>query len=156
MEIPAGSSTVQSARATQIIAAAIAASVLLYMAVAWLVVPTMSIPNANLQHVMLMAGVLAVLSIGHLLVAQTLFAARVRRAEELPTPEQRLGAYRVAVILAFAIREAVAIYGLVLSFISGDLRWCAGFGAIALVSMLMGWPKRSTIDRLGSEVQPIG
>jgi F0F1-type ATP synthase membrane subunit c/vacuolar-type H+-ATPase subunit K len=97
-----------------------------------------------------------VLSLGHLLAAQILFAARVRAAEVLPTPEQRLAAYRVAVILAFAIREAVAIYGLVLSFISGDLRWCFGFGAIALVSMMMGWPRRSTMERLGSEIPPIG
>ena len=48
------------------------------------------------------------------------------------------------------------VYGLVLSLISGDLRWCFGFGAIALVSMMMGWPRRSTMDRLESEIPPIG
>ena len=156
MQSPTTPSADQSARTIQIIAVALAASVLVYMAVAWFVVPTMATSSDDLEYVLLMAGILAVLSLGHLLAAQILFASRARAAAKLSTSEQRLATYRVAVILAFALREAVAIYGLVLSFLSGDVRWCFGFGAIALVSMLMGWPKRSAMDRLASEVPPIG
>jgi F0F1-type ATP synthase membrane subunit c/vacuolar-type H+-ATPase subunit K len=126
------------------------------MAIAWFVAPTVTTPSENLEHILLMAGILAVLSIGHLLAAQILFANRVRAAEKLPSPEQRLAGYRTAIILAFALREAIAVYGLVLSFLSGDVRWCLGFGAVALVSMLMGWPKSTTMERLCSEVPPIG
>ena len=63
---------------------------------------------------------------------------------------------RIVFIIAFALREAVAIYGLVLSFLNGDIRWALGFGAVALMSMLLGWPKKLTMVQLGSEVPPIG
>jgi len=38
---------------------------------------------------------------------------------------------------------------------SGDPRWALGFRAVALASMLMGWPKRSEMERLAAEVPPI-
>ena len=146
----------QSARTTHIIAAAIAASVPIYMVVAWLVAPTVAAGPDNDELVPLLAGILAVLSAGHLVLAQLLFSSRVRAAAQLPTPEQRLASYRVAVIIAFALREAVAIYGLVLGFLSGDPRWAFGFGSVALVSMVFGWPRGSTMGRLASEVPSIG
>jgi hypothetical protein len=87
---------------------------------------------------------------------QILYASRLRAAEKLPSPGQRLENYRVTVILTFALRGTVAIFGLVLSFLSGNIRWCFGFAAVALVSMLKGWPKPSTAERLASELPPIG
>jgi F0F1-type ATP synthase membrane subunit c/vacuolar-type H+-ATPase subunit K len=146
----------QFARTTHIIAAAIAASVPIYMVVAWLVAPAVATSSGSDELVPLLAGIFAVLSAGHLVLAQLLFASRVRAAEELPTPEERLASYRVAVIIAFALREGVALYGLVLGFLSGDPRWAFGFGAVALVSMMFGWPRRSTMERLASEVPSIG
>ena len=145
----------QFARTTMILAGAIAASVPIYMAVAWLVAPTVASASGSDDLVPLLAGIFAVLSAGHLVLAQLLFTSRVRAAEKLPTPEERLARYRVAVIIAFALREAVAIYGLVLSLLGGDPRWCLGFGAVALVSMVLGWPRRSTMERLASDVPPI-
>lgn len=144
-----------SARTTTILAAAIAASVPIYMVVAWLVAPTVATASGNAELVPLLAGIFMVLSAGHLVLAQLLFASRVRAAEKLPTPVERLAAYRVAVIIAFALREAVAIYGLVLTLLGGDPRWCLGFGAVALVSMVLGWPRRTAMERLASEVPPI-
>ena len=149
------SSLDQVARVTHIIAAAIAASVPIYMVIAWLVAPTVATGTDNADLVRLLAGILAVLSAGHLVLAHLLFVNRVAAAAKLSTPEQRLAAHRVAVIIAFALREAVAIYGLVLSFLSGDPRWAFGFGAVALVSMVFGWPRRSTMERLASDVPPI-
>jgi hypothetical protein len=156
MQSPAPASTDQSARMITLIAAALVISVLVYMAIAWFVAPTTAVSNEDTQFIQLMAAILAIVSLGHLVAAQMLFAIRVRAAEKLPAPEQRLGSYRAAIILSFALREAVAVYGLILSFLSGDARWCFGFGAVALASMLLGWPKRSAMDRLGSEVPPIG
>jgi F0F1-type ATP synthase membrane subunit c/vacuolar-type H+-ATPase subunit K len=156
MQQTAPSSIDQFARVVFIIAGALAASVLVYMAVAWFVAPSTTSPGLGSEQLQLMALVLAVLSIGHLVAAQALFTSRLRAAAKLPSPGQRLESYRTSFILAFALREAVAIYGLVLSFLSGDVRWCLGFGAIALVSMLMGWPRRSAMERLASEVPPIG
>jgi F0F1-type ATP synthase membrane subunit c/vacuolar-type H+-ATPase subunit K len=145
----------QFARTTNIIAFAIAAAVPIYIVVAWLVAPTVATAPGYEELVPLLAGIFAVLSAGHLVLAQVLFASRVRAAEKLPTPEERLASYRVTVIIAFALREAVAIYGLVLSLLGGDPRWCLGFGAVALVSMALGWPRRSVMERLASDVPPI-
>jgi hypothetical protein len=144
------------ARVTTIIAGAIAGSVLVYMAIAWIVAPTVTTSGDNPNFIRLVAGVLAALSAGHLVAARVLFATRLRAAEKLSTPEQRLGGYRVAVIIAFAVREAVALYGLVLSFLSGDPIWCIGFGAVALMSMLLSWPKRPEMERLSADVPSIG
>jgi F0F1-type ATP synthase membrane subunit c/vacuolar-type H+-ATPase subunit K len=153
-EVAVNPSLEQSALTTNIIAAAIAASVPIYMVIAWLVAPTLEKSEGG-ELVPLLAGIFAVLSAGHLVLAQVLFASRVRAAEKLPTPEERLASYRVTVIIAFALREAVAIYGLVLSLLSGDPRWCLGFGAVALASMALGWPRRSAMERLASDVPPI-
>lgn len=150
------SSIDQAARTTTILAGAIAASVPIYMAVAWVVAPSVATASGNDDVVPLLAAIFAVLSAGHLVLAQLLFASRARAAEKLPTPEERLASYRVAVIIAFAIREAVALYGLVLTLLSGDPRWCLGFGVVALVSMALGWPRRSEMERLASEVPSIG
>lgn len=149
-------STDQFIRLINIIAVALVASVLVYMVIAWVVAPTVAEAGGDTELIQMMAGILAIVSLGHLVAAQMLFAIRVRTAEKLPTPEQRLSSYRVAIILSFALREAVAVYGLILSFLSGDARWAIGFGAVAAMSMLLGWPKRSTMERLGSEVPPIG
>ena len=156
MQTSTTSSTDQSARINNLIAVALAASVVVYMVVAWVVAPTMATPGGDAEHIRVMAAILAVVSLGNLVAAQMLFAIRVRAAAKLPKPEQRLDAYRIAFILSFALREAVAIFGLVFSFLSGDARWCLGFGTVALVSMLLGWPKRSAMLRLGSDVPPIG
>jgi F0F1-type ATP synthase membrane subunit c/vacuolar-type H+-ATPase subunit K len=145
----------QFVRTTMILAGAIAASIPIYMIVAWLVAPAVATSSGSDELVPLLAGIFAVLSAGHLVLAQLLFASRVRAAEKLPTPEDRLASYRVAVIIAFALREAVAIYGLVLSLLGADPRWAFGFGAVALVSMVYGWPRQSTMERLASDVPPI-
>lgn len=156
MHAPTPPSTDQFIRLINIIAAAIVASVLVYMVIAWVVAPTVAETGGDAELIQMMAAILAIVSLGHFVAAQMLFAIRVRAAEKLPTPEQRLGSYRVAIILSFALREAVAVYGLILSFLSGDARWALGFGAVAAMSMLLGWPKRSTMERLGSEIPPIG
>lgn len=149
-------STDQFIRLINIIAVALVASVLVYMVIARVVAPTVAEAGGDAELIQMMAAILAIVSLGHLVAAQMLFAIRVRAAEKLPSPEQRLGSYRVAIILSFALREAVAVYGLILSFLSGDARWALGFGAVAAISMLLGWPKRSAMERLGSEVPPIG
>lgn len=145
----------QSIRLTGIIAAALAASIPIYMIIAWMVAPASETAGLGEAEFRILSGVMAFLGVGNLVIARVLFARGVSRAETHATAEQRLGSYRTAVIIAFAVREGVAIYGLVLSFLSGDPRWALGFGAVALASMLMGWPKRSEMERLAAEVPPI-
>ena len=124
----------QSIRTTQIIAGAIMATVPIYVVVAVTVGATTVPPDAGRLHSMAVA-----------------FLARRE-----PTPLRRLAAYRVAVIIAFALRETVAIYGLALSLSTGDPNWVIGFGIVALVTMAIGWPRRSHMLELATDVQPIG
>jgi F0F1-type ATP synthase membrane subunit c/vacuolar-type H+-ATPase subunit K len=156
MQHSAQSSVDQFARFVFIIAAALAASVVIYMVIAWIVVPTIETAGMDSRQFQLIALILVVLSIGHLAAAHVVFSSRVRSAAKLPTSEERLESYRISFIIAFALREAVAIYGLVLSFLGGDIRWALGFGVVALMSMLLAWPKKTAIVQLGSEVPPIG
>jgi F0F1-type ATP synthase membrane subunit c/vacuolar-type H+-ATPase subunit K len=146
----------QSMRITNIIAVALAASVPVYAGLAWVLAPTLVESEGVAVDIKVIAVVLGVVSVGQLVLAQTLFASRLRVAEQMTTPELRLGGHRMAVIIAFALREGVAICGLALSFLSGDPRWALGFGAVSLASMLLGWPKRAVMERLASEVPPIG
>jgi len=144
----------QSMRVTQIIAAAIMASIVIYMVVAMVVRPTTPPPDGDRLQTLAMAFL--VLSVGSLFAARVIFQSRLRAARDGDTPIERLQRYRVAVILAFALRETVAIYGLVLSLATGDPRWVFGFGLVALVTMAMGWPRRSSMLELTDTVSPIG
>jgi F0F1-type ATP synthase membrane subunit c/vacuolar-type H+-ATPase subunit K len=144
----------QSMRVTQTIAAAFMASIVIYMVIAAAVGPTTESPDSD--RLRDLATAFLVLSVGSLLVARVIFQSRLRMAREGATPIERLQRYRTAVVLAFALRETVAIYGLVLSFATGDGRWVFGFGLVALATMAMGWPRRSQMVELTGAVQPIG
>jgi F0F1-type ATP synthase membrane subunit c/vacuolar-type H+-ATPase subunit K len=156
MQAPTTSSVDQFARITNMIAAAIVASVPIYMLIAWLVAPTVDTSGSDPNFIPLLAMLFAVVSVVLLGAAYLAFSTRVGAAAEQDTLEERLAGYRIAMIIAFALREAVALFGLMLSLLSGDVRWCFGFGLVALVSMLLGWPRRSEIERLASEVPAIG
>ena len=71
---------------------------------------------------------------------------------------ERVASYRTAAIASFALRESVAIIGLVITFLSGDLRWCLGLAAAAALAMLLGWPRRADMVRLAGDpsAAPIG
>ena len=144
------------ARRTRFITGALAFSVVVYVVVAWIVAPVMTSDAADARRDQLLAIVFAVLSAGQLVAARIIHEMLLGRARHRATPRERLGEYRSAVIVAFALREGVALYGLVLSFLSGEPRWAIGFGAVALFSMAAGWPRRSVMEELAAEVPPIG
>jgi F0F1-type ATP synthase membrane subunit c/vacuolar-type H+-ATPase subunit K len=50
-------------------------------------------------------------------------------------------------ILIWALDDAIGVFGLILSFLSGDPRYCYGFIALALVILLLDRPRRSWIQR---------
>ena len=51
-----------------------------------------------------------------------------------------------------------AIVGLVITMLTGDLRWCLALAAAALLAMLLGWPRRADMARLAGDpaAAPIG
>jgi hypothetical protein len=42
--------------------------------------------------------------------------------------------------------------------LTGDLRWCVGLAAAAVLAMLLGWPRRADMQRLAGDpaAAPIG
>jgi hypothetical protein len=51
------------------------------------------------------------------------------------------GAAGAASIIAFGLREAVAVYGLITYAVTGDFFWSVGLAGAALVAMILGWPR---------------
>jgi hypothetical protein len=57
---------------------------------------------------------------------------------------RRIAAWQKATIVAFALREAGGLIGLVLTAVTGNSWWAWGLGGAALIAMAMDWPKRET------------
>ncbi len=138
-----------------ILAAAMATTVPVYVVVAWLVTPAVAAPLASGGTLRTLTWILGAVAAVELVFAAVMFRARVAAAGRSRTAGERLAGYRNAVVIAFALRESVAIFGLALSLIGGDATWSAVFAAAALAAMLIGWPRRSDMEALAREVAPV-
>jgi hypothetical protein len=147
--------TEQFVRVTNLICFAIMMSVPIYMVVAWILVAQGGL-GTRLENTV--ATALAVAAGGLLVGARVVFDRLKAAAAAKSTVSDRLAAYRTAAIIAFAMREGIAIIGLMVTLLGGDLRWAFGFGAIAMLAMLIGWPKKAEMVRLASDsaAAPIG
>lgn len=154
MSTPPGGEVEQEARITTILAAAMATAVPVYVVVAWLVTQAMTAPLLSGAALRTVAWALGAVGAAELLFASLMFRLRVAAARRRDTPRERLSGYRNAVVISFALRESVAIFGLALSLASGDPTWAAAFAAVALAAMLVGWPRRSDMRALTSDVPP--
>lgn len=61
-------------------------------------------------------------------------------------------AFFVATIVAYALREASAIVGLVLTLLTGQTMWVTAFGALAIVGMLLSFPDRGRFEAWREEL----
>jgi hypothetical protein len=144
-------------RVTTVICIAILASIPLYVAIAWIVVGQGAGElGGGLPPVLIWA--LGAVGIVVLVVAQAMWAAMKGSAAARPTPAERVASYRTAAVVSFALRESAAIIGLVITMLTGDLRWCVGLAAAAVLAMLLGWPRRADMQRLAGDpaAAPIG
>lgn len=73
-------------------------------------------------------------------------ARQVYAVSQDPLP--LLNAHRTAHIVAFARLEVVAIFGLLLFFITGRGDWFWYFNGVALVGMLVLWPLKEKVEAL--------
>jgi hypothetical protein len=71
-----------------------------------------------------------------------------RSAELQPKPETVLAAYGKATLISFAILEAAALLGLVVSLTSGSAYYGILLCAASVFGMLTRWPRASEVDRL--------
>lgn len=139
----------------QVVAGALAASVVIYAGVAWFL--TTEAFGADLGPQGLPAfwpRFLAVCGIGLILVAP-LVERRIRAAGRGEEMGEGLSEYRTAVLVGFALREAASVLGLVIAVLTGDALWCYGLSAAALVAMAAGWPSRARLEGVArGAVQP--
>jgi len=153
----ASPSLVDAARVTIVVCLAILTSIPFYVAVAWMVAGQ----RADADGVALpavLAWALAAVGLALLAAAQAVWATLKRGAAARPTPAERLASYRTAAIVSFAMRESAAIIGLVISLLTGDLRWCLALSGAAALAMLLGFPRSADMVRLAGDpaAAPIG
>lgn len=152
---PGGPEAVRAVAVLQVVAGALAASVVIYAGVAWFL--TTEAAGAGLEArglPALWARFLAVCGIGLILVAP-LVERRIRASGKGQELGSGLSEYRTAVLVGFALREAASLLGLVIAVLTGDAFWCYVLSAAALVAMAVGWPSRSRLEGVArSAVQP--
>lgn len=144
-------------RVTTLICFAILMAVPIYMVVAYVAVGQN--PEAYASGIgPTVIWIIAAVAVAQIPVAAAVSGSLKRAAAVKPTLGERLASFRVATIVGFALRESAAIMGLVITFLTGDVRWCLGLGALAMASMLFAWPKRSEAEALAADpaTAPIG
>ncbi len=154
----------------RIIAIGFAASVLLYAAVAYLLIgvlghqQVLEVPLyvaaaiARLQLLTLLAGWLISLSMrrphhaGHVTIPNGAEAALAAESADAKTiaPEvdadEAMQRYIKSVVVAAGLRELASIVGLVLTLLTANMTWVLLLGGAALISMLVHWPRRAAIE----------
>lgn len=136
-------------RPVRMVAAAFAASVTLYTLVAWFLVGRAGRPalGAGLPAG---ADIVGAGVAGILILLSTRVRVRLAAAPRGAGPQtqaERVARYQRAVIVGLAMREAVAIVGLVLALLTGRAAWAYGLGGIAFLAILAAWPRVSEVER---------
>lgn len=137
----------------QVIAGALAAAVVVYAVVAWLVVETFGGETLAGGLPAPLPGVLVAVAAGLLLLApvveRRIFApARpgVGAAARAADPAER---YRLAKLVGFALREAAAVIGLVVGLTTGEPLWTWAIAGGTLLLMALAWPRVTDLERSG-------
>jgi hypothetical protein len=137
-------------RTTTLICAAILVAVPIYCVVAYLALSQS--PGGFVSDVPpTVVWILAAVAVAQIPVASVVSGALTKSAAARATAGGRLAGWRTATIVGFAVREATAIMGLVVTLVTGDLRWCLGLGALSAAAMLLAWPKRGEAEALACD-----
>ena len=130
-------------------------SVVLYAFVAWFVTSgSGAIVGPQVPSGLAWMGALVAVA---LLVAAPIVQRRAREgtAVQSADPAERqasaLEAYRLGTLLAFLLRDGAAIVGLMLTIVTGEPAWTWALGAVAVVAMISGWPRREDLDTLARQ-----
>ncbi|MCG6963466.1 MAG: hypothetical protein LJE95_09390 [Acidobacteria bacterium] len=143
-----------------VLATAMASSVIIYLVIAaFLVSQNRGAPLGHATMPALLPPVLSVVAVMMLVAAEVLYRIQLRQLRERTEPadpDQVLTAYRQTLLVSLALRESTAVFGLVLTLLSGNLWWCAVFAAVSLAAMALIWPTRRLMEELvGSDTPPI-
>jgi len=133
----------------QVICGALMWSVLIYVGLAWFLGRqgaagnmTKALPAA-LPGALLVAAALLLLASNRV---PRMMLARAAEPDEAGGAIVPIQAVQSAYVVGFALRETVAIFGLVLTLTSGDMIWVLALSAVAILAMVAGWPTRSRVE----------
>lgn len=142
----------------QVIAGALAAAVVVYAVVAWLVVEFFGHEVLAGGLPAPLPGVLVTVAAALLLLAPAVerrMLARSRRPASAAPPDDLAERYRTAKVAGFALRELAAVVGLVVGLTTGEPRWTWGISAGTLLLMGLAWPRASDLPPgTGTAVAP--
>jgi len=131
----------------QVICGGIAASVPVYVALAWFLLGAGKAPAFAVRPPL--PTVLAAAAVLLLVAARPLERAVLAAGGQGgPTAPDRFAIVQRAHLVGFALREAAAIVGFVLTVATADIRWVLAAGALALVAMAAAWPTAARVERL--------
>ena len=145
----------------RMIAIAFAASVLLYAAVAYLLIAVLG--HQQLMEVPLYVS--AAIAVSQLLaiLAGWLISLSMRRPDRARgvtiasgggaegtgpevDPDEAMHRYIKSVAAAAALRELASIVGLLLRLLTANMTWVLLLGGTALISMFVHWPRRAALE----------
>jgi len=142
----------------QIICGGIAASVLVYVGIAWVLIRQGTAANMATLLPPAVPWALAAAAVLLIVGGNQLPKAMLGRAAQpgnVGSPGGTQQSIQTAYIIGFALHEAAAILGLILSLVSGRLMWVLVFGGAALLAMAGAWPTREKIrPLLADQVEP--
>jgi hypothetical protein len=136
-------------RFLNVVCLALVASVGAYSVVAWFLTSGGdALGGPDLPRGLAIAGALVALA---LLVAAQIVRRKIleKAASGARTDERHTTAvesYRLATLLSFILREGAAIVGLMLTILTAEPMWCYGLGAVTVVAMFTGWPRREELE----------
>jgi hypothetical protein len=133
----------------QLIYGGLIAAVLIYVAVAWLAVAQGNVQAQPLPD--LLVAVLVGLAGADLLAGPAIRQILLKQVDgsggEIPGPEAGMKIQR-AYVAGAAVTEAAAVFGLILTFLSGRVVWTVVLSAAVVVALLASWPSRSKVRSL--------
>ncbi|MEW5975145.1 MAG: hypothetical protein AB1898_04985 [Acidobacteriota bacterium] len=132
----------QSVRTVRVIHTAMVVSILAYLGIAYVVLSRRDpVPGGE--------GILA--SVLYVLSGLTIVGVFAVRRLVLPAPDElktasgdsseMISKYRMGSIISFVLCEAIALYGLVLAFVSGSMAHLLRLAAVSIVLLLFLYPR---------------
>ena len=70
-----------------------------------------------------------------------------------PDNSKLIAAYLMTITLSGALREVVALVGMILSIVERNLFWCVLLGVMAFFSLARNWPSRADLQMLFPQVR---
>lgn len=129
-----------------VVSASFIAGIAIYAALIHVLPRPTSTPLAQANHLLYLLAVIALLNLVTLTPGyRAMLAGPLRVFAVGQDLEPLLRAHMTAWIVVYARLEAVAVFGLVLYFLTGRNDWFWAFAATAAAAMLLLWPTKARV-----------